>query len=351
MPILVFAAIIPIVALCCFIYFKDKNKEPHGLLAGIFFAGLGIVFPVIIVELLFGIFFEIDSSESFLMVFINVFMSVALVEEGFKWLVTKLLGYNNKEFDEVFDVIVYAVFASLGFACFENILYVVQNGLGNAVMRALLAVPGHTCFAISMGYFFSKAKVSQISGNQGLYSKNMALSIIAPIILHTFYDAFLFYAGGGANNGTYVLRMVFFFVFYIIMVIVCFLTVDKVAKVQQNLTTNLNNGSIKRDDQGYLYYNYQQVVQSNAPANQPVMQAAVSQPSPVVSNATVDTSSNGAFPDTPVSIPSPTIPTPVEEASSVAVSPVGPTELKFCPICGKQATGTNFCGRCGFRLK
>ena len=33
------AAIIPVVALCAFVYYKDKNKEPKGLLATIFASG------------------------------------------------------------------------------------------------------------------------------------------------------------------------------------------------------------------------------------------------------------------------------------------------------------------------
>jgi RsiW-degrading membrane proteinase PrsW (M82 family) len=308
MPILVVAAIIPIFALCTFIYMKDKNREPGGLLAGIFLLGFIAVFPVLVCELIFGAVFPMDTKAGFILIFLNVLFGVALIEEFFKWVVILILGFNSKEFDEVYDVIVYSVFSSLGFACFENICYVLQNGLGNALLRAVLAVPGHTCFAISMGYFLSKAKVNQISGNKGLRNKNLVLSMVVPVILHTFYDALLFNMSGTES----MLMIIPFLIFYIGMVVICFLTVDKVAKVQQNLTTNIQNGNIIRNDQGYIQYNYGNVVPSVPQKDQIEVLG-----------------------DTQTTMP-----------------PVQPKkELNFCPICGRPANGKNFCSNCGFRLK
>ena len=305
LPILFVAALIPIILLCVFVYLKDKNKEPKGLLVGIFFLGFISVFPIVINEMVFSVIFPMPTT-GFVPIFFNVLFGVAFYEEGYKWLITKYLGYKNKEFDEVYDVIIYAVFASLGFACFENIMYVIQNGLGNAVMRALLAVPGHTCFAISMGYFFAKAKVGEISGNKGVYNRNMVFSIVVPIVLHTLYDAFLFSADSVDNFGGFLLSMLPFLIFYIAMVILCFLTVDKIAKVQQNLTTNIDNGNILRDEQGHIYYNY-----ASPAATQPV-------------STVVD---------------------------STSLVPIQTQTLAYCPICGKPTNGTNFCIYCGFRLK
>ena len=59
-----------------------------------------------------------------LIYFIYVFLFVALIEEGSKFLMTYILGYNNKEFDEVYDMIVDASFVSLGFAFYENLIYI-----------------------------------------------------------------------------------------------------------------------------------------------------------------------------------------------------------------------------------
>ena len=330
--ILFIAAILPIIALCVFIYLKDKNKEPKWLLAVIFILGLLSVIPVLFCELFFEALFPMDTNAGFVSIFFNVLFGVAMYEESFKWLITKYLGYKNKEFDEVYDVIVYSVFASLGFACFENVMYVLQNGLGNAFLRAFLAIPGHTCFAISMGYFFSKAKVGEISGNKKVYSRNIVLSIVVPIILHTFYDAFLFSTG---ETNTYIemfAQLVPFFIFYIGMVVTCFITVDKAAKVQQNLNKNIQSGNIVRNDLGYIYYEPSTVPTSpivSQPVEEPVL-------TPIVENSPVQ-SSGALFPDNPVTIP--------------ATNTPSVTPSQFCPICGKNVTGANFCSNCGLRLK
>ena len=329
---LIIAAILPIIALCFFIYTKDKNKEPKKLLALIFFLGFLSVIPIIICELLFGAVFPMDNTGGFIPVFINVFFGVALFEEFFKWLVVKLVGYNNKEFDEVFDIIVYSVFASLGFACFENIMYVISNGFVNALLRALLAIPGHTCFAISMGFFLSKAKVAQISGNKSLYTRNMLLSLFIPMILHTFYDAFLFNVNASTLEGA-IVELIPFAIFYLGMVVTCFLTVDRVAKIQQNLTVNIDNGTIIRNEDGYITYHIPTNVSSPIANSNPTQ------------NVQPQATTNGVFPDNPVSIPVIT-PTVTEKSVPMVMKP-----LNYCPVCGKSIKDENFCGKCGFKLK
>lgn len=250
MSILLAAAIFPVVVLCYYIYVKDINKEPGSLLAKIFALGFFSAIPVVIVELFLGQFFHIESG-SFFTIFLSTFISVALVEEGFKWFITKLVGYNNKEFDEIYDIIVYAVFASLGFACIENILYVLSNGFGNAILRALISVPGHTCFAVLMGYFFSEAKIASMNQNRSIYGRNIVLSILVPTIAHTLFDSIIFYAA----SITSLFYVLIFFLFYICMVILCFKMVNDVSKIQQNITTKIEDGSIRNNGSGQIVFN------------------------------------------------------------------------------------------------
>ena len=259
MEILFVAAVLPVVALCYYIYKKDKNGEPHEMLRKLFIFGFLSAIPVLFVELFLGAFFDTDHTTNFVIIFINTFISVALVEEGFKWLVTKNFGYDHKEFDEIYDIIVYSVFASLGFACIENILYVFQNGLGNAIMRALTSIPGHTCFAVIMGHFFSRAKVNHLNGNQSAYTKNMIYSILMPTLFHTAYDAIIFYAVA-VEDMTMVL---FFFAFDIFMVILCFNIVKKISTMQQNLTTNVQSGVIISTPTGQISYQPKQTTTMN----------------------------------------------------------------------------------------
>jgi len=56
------------------------------------------------------------------------------------------------------DGIVYGVVASLGFATFENILYVFDGGLSVAVSRAFSAVPFHAFAGAILGYYVGQAK-------------------------------------------------------------------------------------------------------------------------------------------------------------------------------------------------
>ena len=229
MDILLGLAVLPVIVLGFYIYKKDNNKEPEGLLTKIFLLGVLTCVPVVICEMIAGNFFDTDDSTiGFIPMFINVFFGVGLIEEFFKWLVTKKVGYNSKEYDEVYDIIVYSVFASLGFACLENILYVFSNGIGTAIMRALLSVPGHACFGVIMGYFLSKAKLNELHGNHATSKTNLILSIVMPSLVHTMYDALLF--DGGDMN------ILIFFVFDIIMVIYCFSLVKRMSSIQYNVS-------------------------------------------------------------------------------------------------------------------
>lgn len=77
----------------------------------------------------------------------------------------------------------------MGFALFENVKYVFGYGLGVALPRAFLAVPGHMGFAVFMGFFYSRAKVAQLRGQNGRMRINLALSYLSAVFLHGFYDA------------------------------------------------------------------------------------------------------------------------------------------------------------------
>jgi RsiW-degrading membrane proteinase PrsW (M82 family) len=87
------------------------------------------------------------------------FLSAAVPEEFFKWLIVVLYCARHKEFDEPMDGLVYGAVASLGFATFENVVYVwvsevsTQAGLQVALARGLTAVPMHASLGAIMGYF------------------------------------------------------------------------------------------------------------------------------------------------------------------------------------------------------
>ena len=191
--ILLLLAALPVVLILTLVYFKDRNKEPMVLLIKLFFAGFLSCILVLLISELLALFLPFMngslSSKSFLDILLYAFIGVALVEEFSKWLMTYLVGYNNREFDELYDGIVYAIFVSLGFAFIENILYIIQAASVNtAILRAVSAVPSHACDAIFMGYYLSIAKVCALRGNEQLEKKYIIYSIFIPAILHGIYD-------------------------------------------------------------------------------------------------------------------------------------------------------------------
>ena len=230
MRTLLFISLLPVIVIALFIYERDRNKEPIGLLFKLFLEGVGSTFVAIALESLWGyaqasLFSSEDTSIWPLIV--KVFIGIALMEEVSKWIMTYFGSYNHKEFDEIYDMIIYCVFVSLGFAALENILYVFSGGLMTGIVRAILAVPGHAFFGIMMGYYLVKAKYAELRLDNFGKKKNIALSIIVPTIMHGIYDYCLM-----INQGLYLL---IFFAFVIFMYRKAFKTIDKISKENNQL--------------------------------------------------------------------------------------------------------------------
>lgn len=181
-------AIAPVFIIIFYIYVKDKyEKEPKRFLLFNFL--LGAFVSIIITTILY---YAIDSvlplynHTSILQQFIKAFLVVGLTEEFSKYVIVRYFSQPNKEFNEPFDGIVYAVMVSMGFAATENIFYVIEGGYTTALLRAFTAVPAHATFGILMGYYMGKAKFS--NNRIGLNLTGLLLAII----FHGAYDFFLF---------------------------------------------------------------------------------------------------------------------------------------------------------------
>ena len=118
-------AIAPVLALVVYFYRKDKHeKEPLELLLGAFFGGMVIIFFALIFESV--LMFFVEAVNIFVIrIFLEAFLVAAFVEEGLKFCVFRRIIYKNKEFNEPYDGILYAVMISLGFAALENIKYAI----------------------------------------------------------------------------------------------------------------------------------------------------------------------------------------------------------------------------------
>ncbi len=149
---------------------------------------IAAVLPVVIVggilEMLLGFFVE---PETELYAFLEMFFVVAMVEEYWKrWAARR--AWKHPAFNYRFDAIVYCVFAALGFAGLENILYVMDGGLSTALLRAVTAVPSHAVDGVIMGIFFGEAKLRERLGDRSGQKKYWRLSLIMPALSHGIYD-------------------------------------------------------------------------------------------------------------------------------------------------------------------
>lgn len=194
-------ALAPVILLLFYIYHKDVcEKEPKSMLIKAFLWG-GAVGIIIVAVVLILVLLGFDSSigetpTTILGAIATSFFHAAIPEELGKFIVLYLLVWKSKHFDEHFDGIVYATFVSLGFAAFENILYVVQGGVSVAIVRTITAVPAHFLFGVMMGYYFSLAKF----GDSDQRKKNFIIALVLPIILHGVYDSLIYSVAAIANS-------------------------------------------------------------------------------------------------------------------------------------------------------
>lgn len=183
---LLFAAVLPGLLICWYIYQADKYEhEPRAYLALAFLSGVFSTAVIIQVELLLGMYLHFQKLHWFLGLSLTSIYT-AFSEEFVKFLVLLLILYPWAYFDEPMDGIVYSVMVAMGFATTENVLYALEFGLGTTLLRAFTAVPAHAVFAIIMGYFFGKAKFQRDKRKPYLLI-GLALATAA----HTAYDFLL----------------------------------------------------------------------------------------------------------------------------------------------------------------
>ncbi len=218
--VLVAVALLPTVVLCVYVFKKDRaEKEPLGLLLLLLAAGVFICFPTVTVsqwvdKLITRLFLpfttEMDGGhylDGWMFDFYTViknFIVVATVEEGFKWLVLLIFTKKSKNYNSLFDGIIYSVFIALGFAGFENLLYTVKFGLSTALLRMITAVPIHLFCGVSMGYYLTwyyikktakenerkLVRIKAVPENIKLVPARrfFLMSFIMPSLAHGFYN-------------------------------------------------------------------------------------------------------------------------------------------------------------------
>jgi protease PrsW len=179
---LLILSIAPVFILLAYVYFRDKyEKEPIGLILRGLLAGVIIIFPVALIER--GLTLISPLVSGLQKAAYDGFIVAGATEELFKFGAVYLLFWKNRNFNEKFDGIVYAVSVSLGFAAIENLFYVYDGSVKVGLLRAITAVPGHTLFGVLMGYYLGLAKFIPSESRSLLWK-----SFYIPMLFHGTYD-------------------------------------------------------------------------------------------------------------------------------------------------------------------
>ena len=174
----------PSIAICIFIYWKDKfEKEPRNLLIASFFLGMLSVIPTLILSIIGEVMGFNPGSNVLWWSLISCILGIGLVEEYCKYFFVRFHAYRKPAFNEPFDGITYSVMVAMGFATVENVLYVSNGGQDVAWIRMFTAIPGHATDGVFIGFFLGMQKIM----NKSFYGL-IGLGITA--IAHGLYDFF-----------------------------------------------------------------------------------------------------------------------------------------------------------------
>ena len=180
------AAILPAVVLVLYAYKQDQFPEPPRIVFKTFLFGCATVLAInLIIPILDNYNEEFFSGETYH--YFDSFIRAAFVEEFFKACVIIFYCTRKTAFDEPMDGVIYGIAASLGFAAYENISYVLYfekvPSFDIALVRAFTAIPMHALCGVVMGFLISQS----IFENKHNYL-NLFLALFIPVGIHGLYN-------------------------------------------------------------------------------------------------------------------------------------------------------------------
>ncbi len=181
---ILFFTLLPAIIVGCFFYFANRFKDSKFFIAKAFGLGILICFPAgYLNTYVLQTFTNNNPVNNALLV---GFFAGGLVEELLKFFALLFYLPTQKKLKK-FDIVIFALFISLGFAVYENFGYVFNPSGASfeiAFLRAFTAVPMHIFNGIIMGYFFEF--YSKTGDN-----KFLGYTVLLPIILHGSYNFFV----------------------------------------------------------------------------------------------------------------------------------------------------------------
>jgi len=193
-PIYILLGIIPSLIWLSFYLRKDSHPESNQMILRIFFLGMLATIPAALIELgIFSFVSEIFGASLFSSLF-YLFFGIALTEEVIKYSVVRWRIFRSPEFDEPLDLMLYMIIAALGFAALENIFYVIQFNILEALWISALRFVGavflHTLASGTLGYFLALSLI-----NPKGRVKNVVVGFTVAILLHGVFNYFILKMG------------------------------------------------------------------------------------------------------------------------------------------------------------
>ncbi len=189
----ILAAILPAIIILLYVFKQDAFPEPREIVIKTFIFGAAIT---IALDLFIGDFDRFSeknlTGETYF--FFDSFIRAAFLEEIFKMMIIVFYCTRKTAFDEPMDGLVYGVAASLGYAAWENIDYVLfyinESGkivydpsLYVAIVRAFSAVPLHALCGVIMGFLISQTLFEK---KYNFY--NLILALAVPVGIHGLWN-------------------------------------------------------------------------------------------------------------------------------------------------------------------
>ena len=98
---------------------------------------------------------------------------------------------NSKSHTSFYDTLLYFVFSGLGFACIENIMYVMSFTVKTAFVRGILSVPFHILFSVVLGLFIALANREKLKNNNKSNDKTIILTTLGftlASVIHALFN-------------------------------------------------------------------------------------------------------------------------------------------------------------------
>ncbi len=188
LPLLIVAILPPLGFLAYLLSADRREPEPLQMVLFALLLGIASTFPAALAEAVLGAI-PLFSADGLAGAAAKSFLMIAPVEEACKLGVILLFVWKNRNFNEENDGIVYVTASAIGFALFENVFYILGNGVATGIARAFTSIPLHTFCGVIMGHYAGRAR---FAADRPTANRLIRLGFLLAVAIHGLYDTLAF---------------------------------------------------------------------------------------------------------------------------------------------------------------